>query len=430
MVSVWLLLLVACQPRTQRDPVADAVQAYLRLSLALGEHDVDSLDYYAGPPQLVAAVHAQTPTLEAIHAQVEALEMQLAALCAQGRMAADRCTQLQAQVSADAARARMLEGRFLPFDAESRALFDVVAPTDTAAQAAARAQVRVSIARLLGQPHADAAQLAQAIDRLEATQVVPEDKVAAVMQRALAVCRAATLEHLALPAEEHVDVVYVVHQPWSAYSRYLGHAHSRIELNVEFPLTVDRILELACHEGYPGHHVYNLMHDRLLVPSRPELAVQPTFSPLSFVSEAAASYAPELAMPYARRLQVEREVLAPLAGVDARQTERVVQLQSLLQQLDTAEPSIARQYLDGQLEYARAIAALEHEALMPHGEALLLYINEYRSYMLTYTVGHDRLRAWVQHDGSAPAAQWRRYQQLLTHSVTPREMSATTSIAR
>lgn len=423
-LSAWLALLVACHARFERNPVADAVQSYLRLSLALGEHDVDSLDYYAGPPQLVAAVHAQTTTLEAMHAQAEQLDTQLATLCSQGRMAVERCTQLRAQVQADAARARMLEGKFLPFEAESRALFDVVAPTDTAAQAAAREHARASIAQLLGQPHADAEQLARAIDHLEATQIVPNNKVPVVMQRALAVCRAATLEHIALPAEEHVDVAYVVHQPWSAYSRYLGHAHSRIELNVDFPLTVDRILELACHEGYPGHHVYNLMHDRLLVPTRPELAVQPTFSPLSFVSEAAASYAPELAMPPARRRQVEREVLDPLAGVDPRETGRVLQLQALLQRLDTAEPTLARQYIDGQLEFARAIAALQQEVLMPHGEALLLYLNEYRSYMLAYTYGNDRMRAWMQRDGTSADAEWRRYQLLLTHSVMPQQIIA------
>ena len=36
---------------------------------------------------------------------------------------------------------------------------------------------------------------------------------------------------------------------------------------------------------------------------------------------------------------------------------------------------MARRYLDGELEFARAVAELEERALVPHAEALVKYIN-------------------------------------------------------
>ena len=56
------------------------------------------------------------------------------------------------------------------------------------------------------------------------------------------------------------------------------------------------------------------------------------------------------------------------------------------------QADVARRYLDGELEFARAVTALEEQALVPHAEALVKYINEYRSYVTTYTAGTAAVR--------------------------------------
>ena len=38
---------------------------------------------------------------------------------------------------------------------------------------------------------------------------------------------------------------------------YQGGYHSLIQANLDLPIAIDRAIDLACHEGYPGHHVYN-----------------------------------------------------------------------------------------------------------------------------------------------------------------------------
>jgi hypothetical protein len=235
------------------------------------------------------------------------------------------------------------------------------------------------------------------------------------MDAALKVCRERTLVRVAMPAGEKVEVKYVVHKPWSAFSRYMGNDHSVIQVNVEFPLTVDRILDLACHEGYPGHHVFNTLRDLALVKQKgqQEGMVQLTFSPQSFVSEAAASYAPEMIFDEAERARVERDVLFPIAGLNEKNVDRYVHVERLVERLHTAEPEIAREYLDGRLEFVRAADALERETLMEHGETMLIYLNEYRSYMLTYTVGKDAVEEWVDGKGKPSEQRWERYLALM-----------------
>ena len=83
-------------------------------------------------------------------------------------------------------------------------------------------------------------------------------------------------------------------------------------------------------------------------------------------------------------------------------------------------------YLDGKLEFVRAGWALEAQALMAHSDATLKYINEYRSYMTTYTYGRDLVESEV--DGNLGSSgsddlRWQRYLQIMT-SVAPLEDGA------
>ncbi len=260
---------------------------------------------------------------------------------------------------------------------------------------------------------------AQAYTRYDSLFVVPSARVPAVMNAALQQCRALTMQHMVLPPGEHIDVEYVLHKPWSAFSRYLGGAHSLIEVNMDYPLTVDRILNLACHEGYPGHHVLNSMRDQKLVRERhlDEFRVQPTFSPQSYVTEAAASYAPDMVLSDNDREHIERDVLFPLAGISGQDVKRYIEVEKLIASLHTAEPSIARDYLDGRLEWVRAADALERETLMEHGETELLYLNEYRSYMLSYTLGNDAVQAFIEAGHPSEAVRWQRYRSLMSNPV-------------
>ena len=270
--------------------------------------------------------------------------------------------------------------------------------------------IRKEVARLLP----GAGTLADRYAAFDQKFLIKENNVAAVMERALQGCRERTLQHLRLPAGEGVKVEYVSNRPWNAYSRYQGNFQSLIQINADFALTVDRALGLACHEGYPGHHAHNSMQDAQLVrrEGRLELMVQPTFSPQSLVSEALATYAVEMAFPPGDRLAFERDELFPLAGLDPRNAETYLRVSRLVDELEVEEPGIARDYLDGRLEWARAASALEDRALMAYTEATLKYLNEFRTYMLTYTVGKEMASNCMAR--ATGEDRWRTYEQLIT----------------
>jgi hypothetical protein len=391
----------------------DLARRYVALAIQLGERDPDSLDYSIVTDHSLDSLRSHPETFDALHGGALTLSAEVRNLPDDDpTFSAGRKAALLAQVDSIVLRTEQLMGRNRAFDEESRIFFGVVAPRDNDAEA--RKSVRANLARLLGGSNGSVAYA-----HYDAQFIVPPDRVPAVMDVALQQCRAVTQQHLTLPAGEHVDVEYVFHKPWSAFSHYLGDFHSLIQVNMDYPLTVDRILNLACHEGYPGHHVFNTMRDQAVVRvlHLDEFGVQPTFSPQSYVSEAAASYAPSLALSDAKRLHIERDLLFPLAGLSGLNAQRYLEVQRLIDALHTAEPSIAHEYLDGKLEFVRAADALERETLMEHGETTLLYLNEFRTYMLSYTVGSDTVKTIVEAGRPTDAERWRRYLNLMTHPV-------------
>src|SRR5205814_3910516 len=117
-------------------------------------------------------------------------------------------------------------------------------------------------------------------------------------------------------------------------------------ITTRLALTVDDVLQLACHEAYPGHHAINvLVDDRLVGVVRwKALMVQPLFSPQSLLAEGAASIAPQLALPDAERRQFEHVTLFPLAGIDPTDAELSARVSRLVDALAPLRGEIAARY--------------------------------------------------------------------------------------
>ena len=82
-----------------------------------------------------------------------------------------------------------------------------------------------------------------------------------------------------------------------------------IQVNTDLPTFIDRAVDLAAHEGYPGHHVYNSLLEKNLVRDRGwmEFSVYPLFSPQSLVAEGTANFGRDVAFPTkAERMKFEK----------------------------------------------------------------------------------------------------------------------------
>jgi hypothetical protein len=371
----------------------------------VGEHDPDSLDYYYGPAGWVGDVRRQPPNLNQLRTESVRLAQELERLELHHPEECRRKNFLLRQLQALTTRIDLLSGKRFTFDEEARLLFGVTAVSYPAGPYSKLG------ALLGGKDH-----LARRYARFDERFLIPPDRLPAVMQKAIEACQAVTASHVQLPPSQRIRVEYVHDRPWSGYSYYLGNYRSRIEINADFRLTVDRALDLACHETYPGHHATTVLEDATLVHQKHwfEMTVQPAFSPQSLITEGLASYAANLAFPPAERLRFERDELFPLAGLDPKQAEKYLQVEGLVDRLRGAELSVARQYLDGQLEFVRAGFALETQALMAHTEATLKYLNEYRTYVTTYTMGRDLVANYLSTGpNDSLDARWRRFSELV-----------------
>ena len=192
-------------------------------------------------------------------------------------------------------------------------------------------------------------------------------------------------------------------------------------------MPVDRAVDLACHEGYPGHHVYNASLEKALFRDRGwvEISVYPLFSPQSLIAEGSANFGIDMAFPAAERTAFERDSLFPLAGLDQSLAEQNAAVRKVIEDLNYARNEVARRYLDGELDRAGAQAAMQRYWLIPPDAAAkqLRFIDTYRSYVSNYNLGRDLVADWVEKQaGDSQEARWRAFGALLSSPRLPRDL--------
>ncbi|MFI5244548.1 MAG: hypothetical protein ACHQQR_04930 [Gemmatimonadales bacterium] len=394
-------------------------ERYVKLVLALGVHDPDEVDAYYGPPEWPSQAGAAKVGLAQIAADAERLSALVSASPPGGvdELIPLRREYLHRQIEALRARVGMLSGLRMTFDEESRALYDEVAPTHPESYFASTLQ---DLERLLP----GRGPLIDRYDAFKKDFVIPAERLGPVLDRSIAECRARTRQHVTLPPEERFTVEYVTDKPWSGYNWYKGGYRSVIQVNTDLPISIDRAVDLACHEGYPGHHVYNALIEKNLVRDRGwvEFSVYALFSPQSLIAEGTANYGIEVAFPGQERIAFERDVLFVAAGLDPSRAAEYHEVQTLVDRLSYASNEAARRYLDRDIDRAAAVSWLTRYALTPaaRGEQRTRFIDKYRSYVINYNLGTDLIRGFIEkRDDGQPARRWDEFVRLLSSPRLP-----------
>jgi hypothetical protein len=396
----------------------DAAERYVKLVLAMGEHDPDYVDAYYGPPEWRDAVRTEKRSLAQIRDDAASLREALAGIeRPEAEIESLRLDYLRRQTEALIARAEIVGGKTMRFDEESEALYDAVAPAHP------ESYFQSLNAALEAELPGDAA----LIDRVEAFRmqfVIPREKLDDVFSAAIDVCRAKTLEHMPLPNGESFRVEYVNDKAWSGYNWYQGGFVSLIQVNTDLPIFIDRAIDLACHEGYPGHHVYNSLLEQSLVRERGwvESSVYALFSPQSLIAEGSANYGIDVAFPADERVEMERETLFPIAGLDASRATQYYRVHELVSRSAYAGNEAARRYLDGAFDADQAAEWLTTYALMAPARARqrIKFFEQYRSYVINYNLGKDLVRDYVERRANGNAQQrWRVFAELLSSPRLP-----------
>ncbi|MEW6510794.1 MAG: hypothetical protein AB1428_07535 [Bacteroidota bacterium] len=395
--------------------------SYIRLVLGVGRHDADYVDAYYGPPHLKEEAERANLSLAQIRASAVSTLEELASIAPSptGELERLRHAYLLRQLESLVARTEILEGKKLTFDEESRALYDAVAPTHS--ESYFQALVKELDGLLPG-----TGQVPERFDSYRKNFVLPKEKLDVVFTTAVAESRKRTLERISLPPDESFVIEYVTGKSWSGYNWFKGNCHSLIQINTELPITIDRAVDLASHEGYPGHHVYNSLLETNLVRERGwwEFSVYALFSPQSLIAEGTANYGIPMAFPGEERVEFEQEVLFPLASLDGREAEHYYRVFDAFQKLAYAGNEAARRYLNGDISREAAVDWLIRYALMSPERAAqrTRFFDQYRSYVINYNLGQDMVGRYIQSRvGTAanPEKRWKIFGELLERPMIP-----------
>jgi hypothetical protein len=402
---------------TPLDPLSEL---YIKLVLSVGLYDADYVDAYYGPPGWKEEVEQERPPLDEIAVRSQALLIALRGVPAQQEeIIALRHRFLYRQTEAVLARVSMLQGTNRNFDEEAESLYDVTPP-------AFPEEHFIALQKNVGELLPGTGDIPARYQEYTKRFVIPRDRLDRVFTAAIAEGRRRTAEHILLPARDDFSLEYVANKSWSGYNWYKGGGRSLIQMNVDFPIPIDRAVDLACHEGYPGHHVYNSLLEQHLVRERGwmEFSVYALFSPQSLIAEGTANFGIEMAFPGNTRVDFEKEVLFPLAGLPPGEAEQYYAVHALVQQLAYAGNEAARRYLDGAITREDAARWLQQYALMSPDRAQqrTKFFDVYRSYVINYNLGQDLVRRYIEAKGGTianPKRRWEVFAELLSSPRMP-----------
>ena len=406
------------------DNLESLAAEYLLLELSMGMHDDAHVDAYFGPPQMRAAANSANLSLAEIESRAVNVADRLRSWTGDAdqladSMQAERINNLLQRLQALNTRIALNKGQTLSFDEESRRLFGTSAPDHDAAHFEA---ILDDIDALLD----GEGELPARVYRFRSQFVIPPHRLAAVFDAAIAECRRRSLLFIDLPENESFELEYVTDKPWSGYNWYQGNSQSLIQINTDLPIFIDRAVDLGCHEGYPGHHTFNALLEKHLVEGRGwiEFSLYPLFSPQSLIAEGSGNYGVDLAFPGSERVEFEREVLFPMAGLEVAEADRYYKLLEFLRRLNYAGNEAARDYLNGTIDREQAAQWLVDYSLSSpeRAQQRVDFFDTYRSYVINYNLGKDMVRDYIERDTEDHAARWQKFEKMLSSPMSTEDL--------
>ncbi|MCB2194787.1 MAG: hypothetical protein KQH79_02950 [Bacteroidetes bacterium] len=422
-VITLLIGLISCQTKTNyNDALNTIAEEYVKLVLEVGLYDSYYVDAYYGPeewkPEPLTEENKTIPTEELL-VKVEKLSLELEKIDRQKleKEIQLRHTYLLKQLRAVKGRIQYLGGKQFTFDEETEVFYDVVTPNYSL-------EHFQELIDELDQLLTGEGDLTDRLTKFKSDFIIPKDKLEPVFNAAITEAKERTKKHIQLPENENFVLEFVSDKPWGGYNWYKGNNFSLIQINTDLPIYIDRAIDLAAHEGYPGHHVYNSLLETNMVKKNNwvEFSVYPLYSPQSLIAEGTANYGIEMVFPGEERIKFEKEVLFPLAGLDSSKAEKFYKVLELEAKISYVRNAAAEAYLNKEKTKEETIDWLVKYALRSRkrAEQSLKFIEAYRSYIINYNVGEDMIRNYVETNaGESNDKKWELFTYLISTPQVP-----------
>jgi len=420
--SILLLISVLFSAPTvvlaDADKLGDAAERYVRLGLELGQYDKDYVDAYLGPKAWQEA--AKKPRAKnALASAIASLLKELQAMSFEDAELAVRHKALYRNVRAMDARVRMVNGEKFSFAEEARLIYDVKLPSFDFAE----------YDRVLGEIDAllpGEGDLAARMDEFRSSFNIKPERLGKVFDKAIDECRTRTKKFISMPQDESFKLEYVTGKSWSGYNWYQGNNLSLMQINQDFPTKIYGAVGLGCHEGYPGHHLWNVLVEEELIKDKGwiEFNLYPLFSPYGLIAEGSAEYGVDLAFPGSEKTDYEQDVLYPLANIDTKDAKLLDKLNALSKRLKYSRIAIAQRYLDGEIGREEALDLTIKYSLVSEkrAESSIKFLDQYRAYVLNYSLGEDLIASYIAARSKTQVERWSLFKKLLTELNTASDL--------
>ncbi len=424
-LNLLIIFLISCQQQRSINDMDSIAEEYVKLVLEVGQYDPVVIDAYHGPEEwkpseLSEEEKLNFPMDKLIQASDKLLHL-ITHFSETGLSESERMRRLflEKHIIALRAKIQMIGGKKFSFEEEARLLYDAeILRYDQ--------QYFIDALTSLENLLPGKGNIGERWNEFRSKFVIPQEKLDTVFSTAIEEGRKRTLRYIKLPDEENFLVEYVKNEPWGAYNWYKGNSFSVIQVNTDLPVYIDRAVDLASHEGYPGHHVFNaLLEQNLLVKNGwMEFSVYPLFSPMSLIAEGTANYGIEVAFPGKERIDYEKNVLFPLAGLDASQAEKYYKILDEVNKLSFARNEGARRYYSGEFDREQLIDWLMKYRLSTRerAEKSVDFIDKYGSYIINYNYGLQLCREYIERKCGTienPAKRWELFKQLISNPYVP-----------
>lgn len=393
---------------------------YVKLALQIGKFDTDFVDAYFGPDSLKPVVDSSqfnSIVFEELNQKVNKLmdEMESLAEFPANELERKRYTYLYKQLLACKTRIYMLNGMTLTFDEELKALYDIEIDYKDE-------NYFNQLLDELGKLLPGKGNIYERYISFRNNFIVPQEKLKKVFNTAINECKIRTNKFVKLPPNEKFEIQFVKNKPWSAYNWFKGNSFSLIEVNTDLPIYVDRVVDLASHEGYPGHHVHHTMMEWQLYKKRNwiEFSIYLLFSPQSLIAEGVANYGTEFIFPEEERIKFEKEIIFQESGLDSSKAELYYQVMSIVNRLNYSINTAAKNYLNGSWDEKKTIDWLKKYNLRTEDSAkkLLEFMKKYRAYIVNYSAGYDLIKFYIE-DKDSKTDRWKLFNKIISTPIIP-----------
>lgn len=420
LLTIIFLFLLACQRGKTNMSFNSIAEKYVKTVLELGLYDEDFVDAYYGPDEWKNITKEDVFPYQKLTKRVLDMKNDIKNML-ESNLSDDeqlRGKYLLKQTEAILARIEIINGNVLSFDEESKRLFDAVTPIYDENYFENKIN---DLDKLLP----GKGDIRERFESYRNRFIIPDNKLETVFANAIEVVRERTKRFVkSMPKNESFTIEYVTNKPWGAYNWYKGNNFSLIQYNKDIKSFIERPLDLASHEGYPGHHVYNSLLETKLYKEKGwvEFSVYALFSPQSLIAEGTANYAISLLFTEEERLELEYSWYKDL-GFTKEEIKKYHQILSITSELDFAGNIAAKNYLEKSFSKEQAVDYMVRYLLMTkeRAEKRLEFVDKYRSYVINYNVGTVLIDEYISKkvpDNNLDK-KWELFVEILSKPFTP-----------